>query len=86
MDDRLHVATLLLGNIIATDRGAPPVDRIPDIRDCICLADLLIEQCTALAHVPPRGSRGDSGPSPLAAAISERRGRESNRGQPPTLH
>lgn len=45
MDDRLHIAALLLGNLITSTQGKPLRDRLPDIQHCIKLADLLISEC-----------------------------------------
>ena len=45
MNDRLHVASILLGHLITSDHGKDLRARLPEVRHCIGLADLLIGLC-----------------------------------------
>lgn len=45
MNDRLRVASILLGHLITSDRGKDLRVRLPEVRHCIELADLLIGLC-----------------------------------------
>lgn len=45
MNDRLRVASILLGHLITCDLGKDLRARLPEVRHCIDLADLLIGLC-----------------------------------------
>ena len=45
VNDRLRVASILLGNLITCDQGKDLRARSPEVRHCIDLADLLIGLC-----------------------------------------
>lgn len=45
VNDRLRVASILLGHLITCDQGKDLRARLPEVRHCIDLADLLIGLC-----------------------------------------
>lgn len=45
MNDRLRIASILLGHLITCDQGKDLRARLPEVRHCIDLADLLIGLC-----------------------------------------
>ena len=45
VNDRLRVASILLGHLITCDLGKDLRARLPEVRHCIDLADLLIGLC-----------------------------------------
>lgn len=45
MNDRLRIASILLGHLITGDPGKDMRARLPEVRHCIDLADLLIGLC-----------------------------------------
>ncbi len=49
MNDRLHVASILLGHLITGDQGKDLRARLAEVRHCIGLADLLIGLCETSA-------------------------------------
>lgn len=63
MNDRLRVASLL-GHLITSDRGKDLRVRLPEVRHCIDLADLLIGLCETSSPASTElgiGSSGDTG-------------------------
>ena len=67
MNDRLRVASILLGHLITSDRGKDLRVRLPEVRHCIDLADLLIGLCETSSPASTElgiggiGSSGDTG-------------------------
>lgn len=45
MNDRLRISAILLGHLITSDQGKDLRARLPEVRHCIGLADLLIGLC-----------------------------------------
>ena len=45
VNDRLRIASILLGHLITCDQGKDLRTRLPEVRHCIDLADLLIGLC-----------------------------------------